>query len=53
MRRERPRVERWGMRKSLESGALRVLVGKNGVSDDRVAVERKNELRTAGTDFVR
>jgi hypothetical protein len=53
MRSEHARVERWGMRKSLESGALRALVGPKGVVADRVAVGRKKELRTAGMDFVR
>jgi hypothetical protein len=53
MSRERPRVERCGIRKSLESGALRALVGAKGVSVDRVAVGRKKELSTAETDLVR
>ena len=53
MRSERASVERWGMRKSFESGALSVLDGANGVSADRVAAGRRKELSTAEMDFVR
>lgn len=53
MRRDRESVERCGMRKSFESGALRALEGAKGVSAEKVAVGRRKEVRTAGMDFVR
>jgi len=53
MRRERASVDRWGMRKSFESGALSVWDGAKGVSADRVAAGRRKELSTAEMDFVR
>lgn len=53
MSKESARVERWGRRKSLESGGMGVLVGANAVSADSVAVGRKKELSTVRTDLVR
>jgi hypothetical protein len=53
IRRERASVDRFGIRKSFESGRLRSLFGANGRSGDNVAVGRKKVLRTAGMDFVR
>jgi hypothetical protein len=53
MRRDRARVDRLGMRKSFESGALSVLEGANGVPTESVAVGRKKVFSTAETDFVR
>lgn len=53
IRRESERVERCGIRKSLESGAVRAEEGWNGVVDERVAVGMKKVFRTVGIDFVR
>lgn len=50
---ERASVERCGIRKSLESGALSAWVGVKGVSLESVAAGRRKEFRTAATDFVR
>jgi hypothetical protein len=52
MRRESASVDKLGMRKSFESGAVRVLEGMKGVSATRVAVGRKNVFSTAEMDLV-
>ena len=52
MRRERDKVEREGMRDSLESGALRREVGWEGVPEEREAVGRRKEESIEGMDFV-
>lgn len=54
IRRERERVERVGRRERRESWAVRTLEGKIwGVSGESVAVERRNDVKTLETDFVR
>ena len=49
-----PSIDKSGTRESLESGTDRMAVDSiAGDSVERVAVGRRNEARTAGTDFVR
>jgi hypothetical protein len=53
MSRERDKVDKEGMRESLESGLFSRLAGWKGVFGDRVAMGKKKELNTEGMDFVR
>jgi hypothetical protein len=53
MRRESAKVDKLGIRKSFESGAVKVLEGMKGVSAIKVAVGKRNVFSTAGMDLVR
>lgn len=54
IRSDRARVERCEMRASLESGGASIEVGKTlGVVEERVAVGRSRDVKTADGDLVR
>ncbi len=53
MSNDNAKVDKWGMMVNLESGGVRRLVGAKVCFGDRVAMGRRKEVKTVGTDFVR